>query len=377
LTIRPSHVAASAALTCSLALSMVSALGVPADAAHSKHAAALRRAAAAAAVPGTPQLSTHVFARGNANLFTPDGIVVTKRYVFVVYQNNSDADVTKPSTIAKYDHDGHLLGAINLLGRCDGMRINPATHQLWALLNNDGLNGSPPRQPLLYTIDPRTLQPTKYVFGPTQPHGGGYDDIAFVKGHAYFSDSSPAFTGTINTLPVIVEAKLNSNGTVSIYPILNGNAVGLDTATGKTGPLNLTDPDSLAVDSNNNLVMVSEGDQQLAIVSNPGSAAQKVVRYGLGTGIDDITWTRGSRGTLLIADQVLNVIYAVEAKFPAGTIFAEATAGTPVASFIGTVNLTTSASTPTALTPLLTELEGIVDPTSLIFVRSEDEPDDQ
>jgi hypothetical protein len=65
------------------------------------------------------------------------------------------------------------------------------------------------------------------------------------------------------------------------------------------------------------------------------------------------------------------VIYAVEAKFPAGTVFAEATAGTPVASFIGTVDAAAN------LTPLLTELEGIVDPTSLIFVRAEDEPEDQ
>jgi hypothetical protein len=212
-------------------------------------------------------LSSRVFASGNANLFNPDGIVVTRHYVFVVYQNNSDADATKPSTIVKYDHEGHLLGAVNLLGRCDGMRIDPDTHQLWALLNNDGLNGSPPRQPLLYTVDPRTLAPKLYTFGPIQPHGGGYDDIAFVNGHAYFSDSSPVFTG-INDKPVIVEAMLTSSGTVSIKPVLNGNAVGLDAATGKTGPLNLTDPDSLAVNSSNDVVLVSEGDQQLAVVSN-------------------------------------------------------------------------------------------------------------
>lgn len=370
MTIRPPHVAAYAALTCSLTLPMFGALGVPADAARSSHAAALRRAAAA--VPGTPQLSSRVFTSGNAHLFNPDGIVVTRRDVFVVYQNNSDADPTKPTTIVKYDREGHLLGAVNLLGRCDGMRINPETHQLWALLNNDGLNGTPPRQPLLYTIDPRTLATKLYRFGPLQPHGGGYDDIAFVDGHAYFSASSPTLNSAgVDDKPVIVEAVLTSSGTVSIKPILYGNAFGFDATAGTFGRLHLNDPDSLAVDSSHDVVLVSEGDQQLAVVKNTGGANAKVVRYGLGTGIDDITWTRGTRGTLYVADDVLNVIYAVEAKFPAGTVFAEATAGTPVSSFIGTIDAMGN------LTPLLTELEGIVDPTSLIFVRSEDEPDDQ
>jgi hypothetical protein len=97
-----------------------------------------------------------------------------------------------PSYIVKYDRSGNMLGQVPLIGRCDGMRLNPYTNQLWVLLNNDGLNGKPARQPRLYTVDPSTLVATLYNFPPVQPHGGGYAAPALVAAVAACPDSPMA-----------------------------------------------------------------------------------------------------------------------------------------------------------------------------------------
>jgi len=116
--------------------------------------------------------------------------------VFVDYQNASDTSNTA-SRIVKYNRSGVALGSVEVLGRCDGMRWNPYTRRIWALVNNDGLNGSPPRQPALYVIDPKSLHATLYRFGTRQPHGGRnrtqLDETAFpasTHGTFYIADTT-------------------------------------------------------------------------------------------------------------------------------------------------------------------------------------------
>ncbi len=309
-----------------------------------------------------PRFNVQLFASGNASLFNPDGIVVTKHAVFVDYQNASDTMPT-PSTIVKYSRDGHMLAAVNINGRCDGLRLNPYTHKLWALVNNDGQNGSPPRQPALYVIATNTLQATKYAFqSSTQEHGGGYDDLAFIGGQAYFSASAPTLTAAgVNDKQIAVEAELVGNK-VAVSPIAFGN----------TGSLvNIADPDSLAVDNANDLIIVSEGDGQLVTVRNPGTNHEKLSSIRTGSQLDDVAFTKGTSGTLYVADSTLNRIYKIPSAFPAGTVFAEAPIGAPAQSFVGTLDTTTGI-----VTPLLTVRDGILDPTSLIFVRDGYEDDD-
>ncbi|MDQ2857144.1 MAG: hypothetical protein M3R53_00650 [Candidatus Eremiobacteraeota bacterium] len=335
----------------------------------------LRPASAAATAPTYPQLSEpRVFARGNATLYNPDAIVVTKRFAFVVYQGQSD-HLPGPSTIVKYDRSGRAVGSVALDGRCDGLRLNPVTHLLWATFNNDGLNGDPQRQPLLYTIDPKTLAAKLYRFASVQPHGGGYDDIAFVGSHAYLSASAPTLTASgRNEKPVVVEAALTADGKVNIAPILNGTASGWDATNKKYAQFNISDPDSLAVDSQNDLVLVGDNDQQVIVIRQPsGGSTQTIVRYGLGTQLDDIAWTSGTGGTLWIADDALNVIYTVGTQFSPGTVFGESQSGIPVSSFIGTFGAGDARG---VLTPLLTARDGIVSPTSLVFVSAGGPTDD-
>ncbi len=352
--------AASAAASVVVAVSA----STPAVTARTHHAAS------AIATAAYPRFETRIFVRGSSKLFNPDGIIVTKHYVFVDYQNASDT-TPAPSTIVKYNRFGAVLGAVNLNGRSDGMRWNPYTHKVWALVNNDGLNGTPPRQPALYVIEPKTLHTTLYHFGKTQPHGGGYDDLAFIGGHAFLSASSPTLTPTgVNDKPIAVEVRLEGNE-ADITPILYGNAYGFNLVSGKTEQLNVRDPDSLAVDSQNDLVIVSQGDAQLIAVRNPGERNQSVLRLPVGTQLDDVAATKGTNGTLFVADSTLNVIYSIKANFPSGTNFAEAGLGAPVQSFVGSLNTDTGT-----LTPLLTIRDGILDPTSLIFVAPGSEAED-
>ena len=338
---------------------------MPADAAL-KHRLAVSPSTAAVALP---RFETHIFARGNAKLYNPDAIVVTRHFVFVDYQNDSDTAPTS-SIIVKYDRAGNVLGQVSVFGRSDGMRYDPYTHKIWALVNNDGANGSPPRQPALFVIDPMTLAKTEYRFPATQQHGGGYDDLAFVNGKAFASASAPTLTAAgINNRQAVVKLTLGA-GTVSTTPVFFGNSIGLDVASGKVGHLNFADPDSLAV-SGTSLVVVSEGDGQLAIVAHPGEATQSISRLPSGSQLDEVAQTTGTSGTLFIADSTLDVVYAIRTIFPVGTFFVEAPQGAPVQSTIGTLDLTSGV-----LTPLLTQRDGIVNPGTLVFVPSGGEQED-
>jgi hypothetical protein len=181
-------------------------------------------------------------------LYNPDAVVVTSTDVFIAYQNNSDTVKGVPSIIVKYSRAGAMEGQVSLIGRCDGMRMNPYTNQLWAPLNNDGLNGKPARQPLLYTIDPTTLTATVHHFPAVQPHGGGYDDLAFAHGHAFISASSPILNSHgINNKPAIDMASLRGSHVI-VTPVVWGNTYGWDIPSHRLMQLNITDPDSMTED---------------------------------------------------------------------------------------------------------------------------------
>jgi hypothetical protein len=238
--------------------------------------------------------------------------------------------------------------------------LNPATNLLWAVFNNDGQNGSPKRQPLLYTIDPTTLAAKLYTFPAVQPHGGGYDDIAFIGGQAFLSAASPTLNAQgVNDKPIVVTATLTASGHVDIVPIIKGNATAYDTNLKQYGPMNFSDPDSLAVE----LVLVGDNNQQLLFIKNPGVAgAQRATVSSYGTQFDDVAWTTGTAGTLWIVDTAQNAVYTVTGTFPRGTVFGEGPSGIPVQSFIGTIGYGQ------LVTPLLTQNQGVFSPTSLVFV---------
>jgi hypothetical protein len=135
-----------------------------------------------------------LFATGTTKYYNPDSVEVVGKYVFVAYTNNALPDGSNhvPSTIVAYDHSGKLLRMFNVNGRCDGLRYNPYTQQLWATSTEDA-------NPILTVINLSTWAKTQLTF-PTTLHGGGYDDLAFANGKAFVAASNPTLNSAgINT----------------------------------------------------------------------------------------------------------------------------------------------------------------------------------
>src|SRR6202051_4917734 len=144
-----------------------------------------------------------VFANAPNGLSAPDSIAVLGDHVFVGYGdgNAPDGSDGKSTQIIDYSMDGKVQYSYTVKGHSDGLKVDPSTHLLWALQNEDA-NAN------LVIINPKTHQKTLYTFGPTL-HGGGYDDLVFRGCKVYISASNPA--NNPNTGPAIVSATLEGN----------------------------------------------------------------------------------------------------------------------------------------------------------------------
>jgi hypothetical protein len=261
------------------------------------------------------------------------------------------------SQIVDYKMDGSVAYTYTVVGHNDGLKIDPSTHLLWALQNEDA-NAN------LVIINPETHQQRFYTFGPTL-HGGGYDDIVFRGCKAYISASNPMHNP--NTGPAIVSVRL-SGSIVDVEPVLAGEASAIDIPTDSTVQLNLQDPDSMTLDPLGNIVLDSQADQQLIIVSNPGESTQRALRLPLSyltpsgpmsVETDDTPFVTSSEGFLLFADKGLNTIFSLSKKaFAPGTAFTAADGG----PFVGTLDVTTGV-----VTPIVT---GLLGPGGMVFVNT-------
>ncbi len=313
--------------------------------------------------PSTPQaippyqLSVFAAAPQGTNLSAPDSIAAVGGFVFVGYGDNHAPDGSdgKSSQIVQYDMNGNMIRIFNVKGHNDGLKANPATHRLWALQNEDANTN-------LVIIDPETNQQTVYNFGPTM-HGGGYDDIVFRGCSVFISASNPA--NNPNTGPAIVSARVQG-AMVEVQPVLAGQASAIDIPTGATVQLNLQDPDSMTLDPLGDIVLDSQADQELIIVSNPGSSTQRALRLPLSyqtpsgparVEVDDTAFTTSTEGFILFADKGLNEVFALRTNaFAPGVAYTAADGG----PFVGTIDLNTGL-----ITPIVT---GLSNPGGLVFV---------
>jgi len=299
-----------------------------------------------------------VFATAPAGLSAPDSIVVRYDHVFVGYGDNHAPDGSDglSSQIVEYRMDGSVVRTYTVLGHNDGLNVDPITHLLWAIQNEDG-------NTRLEIIDPDT-QASRLFFLGTGPHGGGYDDIAFRGCEAYLSASNPLINP--NTAPAIVSVHFDGNQ-VNLDPVLEGDASAVDIPTGSSVQLNLQDPDSMTLDPFGNLVLDSQGDHEIIIVSDPGSAYQRVLHVPLtwlppaGTvasvEVDDTNFATSSEGFILFADKGLYAVYKLTTNaFAPGTAYTAADGG----PFVGTLDFATGL-----ITPIVT---GVSNPGGLVFV---------
>ena len=293
----------------------------------------------------------------------PDAIAVDGEHVFIDYQNVTAKDCSdqtkKPapsSTVAEYNMRGELLNHWTVAGHSDGMRIDPSTHLVWTTSCEDG-------NALFATINPESGKVTRYTFPPA-PHGGGYDDLYFLNGSAYVAASNPTLdAGGQNPNPAIDKIALGPNGTLTLTPVLMGNALAGDALNpdGAPAALTLTDPDSLSVDNKGRLVLVSQGDSLLVFIGNPGTAQQTVSKMAVGTQLEDTVWPTGS-GRLLVVDGATGITYWIRGSFASGNIYTQTPNDSGVDNFVGTIDPKTGFETPVAI--------GFGKATGMVFVAA-------
>jgi hypothetical protein len=275
--------------------------------------------------------------------------------IFVGYGNGVAKDGTDglSSTIVQYDTAGHLIQTFSVKGHNDGLKVDPATHLLWAIQNEDG-------NPNLVVIDPVAGTTTNYTIAAV--NGGGFDDITFLGGNVYMTASSPAKAN--NTDPAVVQVTL-SGSTASTTPVLFGNAMATNTVTNTQVQLNLQDPDSMTADKSGDLVFTDQGDNQLVTIQNPG-ASQTVTVLPLsdaanllpGHGVDDTLFTPSSHGEILVTDKS-GAIYLLRGAGVNSNLVLSAAQD---AGELGSLNTSTGL-----FTPIVT---GLGSPRGLAFVNA-------
>jgi hypothetical protein len=260
-----------------------------------------------------------VFATSIPNVdFAPDSIAVLDGNVFVGYGDGAAPDGSdgKSSTIVEYKPNGDYVTTYTVPGHNDGLRVNPKTHKLWAMQNEDG-------SPNLVIIDTKNHTQKMYTFGPT-PHGGGYDDISFRGDDVFLSCSNPA--NNPNLAPAIVKAQINGS-TVVVTPVLSAAATAIDIPTNTPVGLNLQDPDSMIFNRFGDLVLDSQADAELIIVHHPGYDDQSVyhlglVENGVAAQIDDTVFATATHGVILVSDRDGETVYAISRNiFSPGAAF--------------------------------------------------------
>lgn len=298
-----------------------------------------------------------IFATAPAGLSAPDSIAVLGDRVFVGYGDGHlpDGSDGLNSQVVEYRMDGSIVHTYTVHGHNDGIKIDPGTHKVWALQNEDA-------NPNLVIIDPKSQHQAMFTFGPT-PHGGGYDDMVFRGCDVFISASNPA--NNPNTGPAIVKVRLHGD-MAEVSPVLAATANAIDITTGMSSQLNLQDPDSMTVDPFGDIVLDSQADQQLIIVTNPGTAEQQAIKVPLSfqsngslqaVETDDTNFATSSQGFILFADKDLNTVFVLrKSVFAPGEAYTAADGG----PFVGTVDLSSGV-----ITPVVT---GLGDPGGLVFV---------
>jgi hypothetical protein len=302
-----------------------------------------------------PGYSARVWAKGTTQFSNPDSIDGDGNDIWVGYQNVTATDGTdgKSSTVVEYDRFGRVERTFDVLGHCDGLRVDPATHIVWASSNEDA-------NPGLVSIDPANGVVTKYAF-PTPPvHGGGLDDMGFVGGKMFIAGSNPTLDASgANVFPALYEVSFQGTNVV-LTPALMGNATALDVTTGTQVTLNVVDPDSITIDPAGRLLLVDQAGSELIFVTNPGLSSQTVTRLQVPTQLEDTVWATSAVGELFVVDATANTIYSIRSAFVPGTVFTETPNDSSIASMVGTVNLTTGVVSPQVL--------GFGKATGLLFV---------
>ena len=312
--------------------------------------------------------SLSVFATGVVGRYTaPDSIAVYQNHLYIAYGDGNDPTGAdgKTNRIVEYTRAGQKVYSFTVKGHNDGMKLNPYTHKLWVMQNEDA-------NPSLVVFDPDTREKTLYTFAAAPTAGGGYDDIAFRNGKAYLSASNPA--NNPNTGAAIDEVRLEGRQVVVVNHTLEGNATATNILTGQQVTLNLQDPDSMTTTAGGELVLDSQGDSELVMVRRPGTKQQSVLQIPLSSPygqpqVDDTLFTPASDGFLLVTDTAADITYKIsKTVFVPGVAYSAGVAGSSAApGFVARLDVSFGQ-----LTPIVS---GMQSPHGLAFVKTNDDDD--
>ena len=305
--------------------------------------------------------------------YNPDSVTHDASYVFVGYQNSAAADGSSGSSeVVQYPNTAAGTAPVayyHVPGKNDGLRVDPATGDVWALSNEDA-------NPILTIIHPTTMGGTSTTYRLPPPaklpgFAGGYDDIAFTAGRTFFSASNPALDAQgNNNFPAIVRAQVNGSS-VALTPVLTGRPIGKQRATGQTVAVNLTDPDSLGVTPDGSLVLNDQADSILVFVGHPGTTRQAISftflqPSGNAPIVDETTWARASSGHFLVVDHTTpGVVYLLTRTggFVPNTAYTTVSTDNPIASQAASVSVLNPVTGRVA--PVVT---GLTSPKGLDFI---------
>ena len=255
---------------------------------------------------------TSTFAIAPSGSSAPDSITKGGGSIWVEYGNGADSTgKSGSSTIVQYDRHGMIENTYTLSGLADGLKYDPRTGDVWALMNNDGNSH-------LVLIDPATKQVSAplnyappYVYGTNSSRG--YDDAVFDGKRVFVSYTNPANPGD----PVVQELTNGTApfGTLHTTDILRLGDTGTNLVTGQHNqPLPMTDPDSLKLLPNGSLVLTSEADGALIFIKDPGTTNQSesFVKLPAGMTPDDAIMPTASSGTFYISNQGGNDVVAAK-----------------------------------------------------------------
>jgi hypothetical protein len=302
----------------------------------------------------------HTFATSPAGSSAPDSITIGGGSIWVEYGNGASSTGGGSSTIVQYSMTGGVEHTYSIDGLADGLKYDAATGNVWMLLDNDGNS-------TLQFINPATQQVSDplqygsgYVYGPNSSRG--FDDVVFDGNRVFLSETNPANTGD----PVIVQL-LNGQapfGTLQTTGILSFGDTGTNLVTGQTNqPLPITDPDSLKLLSNGDLLLTGEADGAYIFVKDPGTTQQTESFVTLPSGDipDDAIMPTSRSGTFYISNQGGNDVISVQVTgLDTHDLYADIT--NPNGGELAQIDPNTGA-----LTPIVTGLNA---PHGLAFVPS-------
>jgi hypothetical protein len=260
---------------------------------------------------------TSIFATGAevGGATQPDSVTMGDGSIWVEYGNGADSTGKLAnggsSTVVRYDMQGRVLATVSLPGEIDGLKFDPVSNQVFALKNQDANSH-------LYLIDPATNKASGplsygsgYVYGANSSRG--YDDVAFANGKVFMSYTNPTTTG--DSVVQMLDNGNDPSGTLTTTSILRLGDTGTNLTTGQVNqPLPLDDPDSLKTLSDGSLILTSDHDASLTIISHPGTAQQTASFVTLpagSSGLDDAIIPTATSGTFVIANGGANDVLKV------------------------------------------------------------------